>query len=125
MKNTPKQVQYLILVFLAIVVYVCGILTIYNDSFIFPVISGASLLLCLFIFGGKYRLYAITFCVPISALMSIKNFGFGSFLTWNIIVYLLILLIESILKKEINSSKLVFIISYLVLITYTLIIQIL
>lgn len=124
MKNTPKQVQYLILVFLAIVVYVCGALTIYNDSFIFPVISGVSLLLSLFIFGGKYRLYAITFCVPISALMSIKNSGFGSFLTWNIIIYLLILLVESILKRKINSAELVFIISYLVLVAYTLIIQI-
>ena len=88
----------LLALFLAFLV--CSALYVVKDFVFLPYVCGAILISHLFLFHGKYRVYAFIFYTPLSKFMIPSNIAIGSFLTWTILIYAVCLLIDFLRYKQ-------------------------
>lgn len=94
-----KKIDFKILIpLLFLVPFFTGTLFLFKQTQILPLICGIVLASFIFLFKGKYRAYALLFFIPLTAFLSFKPFGIklGSLLTWDIVLYGVVVLIENI-----------------------------
>ena len=90
--------QEIIIAFLFICLFLFSLLNSISPNNFFSVANALIFLLCIFIFGGKYRFLSIFLFTPFAKFFSLQNFSFGSLYTYCILIYVFV---ESIilLKK--------------------------
>ena len=94
-------------------------------SIIFPIINASILFVHLFIFKGKYRIYAFVTYIPFIIFFNYKPLGIGSFYTYTILIYCFFVLLDLFVydfeydKKDVQKLILcVFLGLYTILISF-------
>lgn len=114
-RNLYKKYSILIVFLLIIAFFASSVCFIFIRSNAFPIINGLILLSFLFLFRGKYRAYAFIFFSSFTKCMMLINTRIGSFLTWNMLAYIVVVLIERLIaKKQFTSNEKTLITFYLV-----------
>ena len=76
-----------------------------KNSLVFPIINSILLLASFFLFKGKYRLYSLFFSMPFIVFFNYKNLKIGSFYSYLIVVYCLLIFIEFFIQKRKTINK--------------------
>lgn len=116
--NKIKQnIPAITFVLLLCIFLVSSFLYALRSSVIFPIINVSILILLLYLFHGKYRIYSLIFCSPFIVFFNYKPFGFGSFYSYFIILYCVTILVEFFIKREKKMSDLkpLFLVGFLAL----------
>ncbi len=105
-KSRIKSIVSILFVCLLIsLFFVFSVLFVFINSNVFPILNGLILLSFLFLFKGRYRVYAFIFFSSFTKCMIMLNTRVGSFLTWNMVIYILVVMIERIVKREGFKNK--------------------
>ena len=72
----------------------------FKNSIAFPIINTCLLLSTFFIFNGRYRMYSLFFAIPFVIFFNYKPLGIGSFFSYSIIFYSIIVIVELFFRKE-------------------------
>ena len=121
-KSKYKSIfQIAVSIILVFIFFSSSVLFIFVRNNIFPLINGIVLFTFLFLFKGRYRIYAFIFFSSFTKCMIPINSRIGSFLTWNMLIYLIIILIERIFYKGKTTKKeWVLIFSYICFVCFAL-----
>lgn len=100
--STEKKTKIEIAVLAGLLLAFLGCAAAYaiKEFFLFPFVCGAILVSHLFLFHGKYRIYAFLFYAPLSKFMIPNNIHIGSILTWAALLYALVIWIDYIRDKR-------------------------
>jgi len=119
-----RLAEVLSLCVLCILFFVFASLHFITKKNIYPLINGLIVLFSIFLYRGKYRLYVLSFYIPLSKAMTINSLGIGSFLTWCCLIYLITCIIERLIKgEEFNYKEIVVFLSYLLFSIYIFVID--
>lgn len=119
-----KNLRILILALLCLIFITCSFLFAASKNYIFAAINGVNLIVNIFLFKGKYRLYCLLFCTFLSSLMYTPNKSFGSFLTWAIIIYDIVIIVEIIFgTSKFNRTSILFFLLILLFSLYLIVIN--
>lgn len=82
------------------VVFLFAFLFLITGNIVFPCLNGLIMLLSLFIYKQKYRVYSIVFFSFLPSLLSINKYGIPSFVSINVIVYIICILVDLIIFRK-------------------------
>ena len=72
----------------------------FKASVVFPIINSLLLIASFFLFKGKYRLYSFFLSMPFIVFFNYKPWGIGSFYSYAVIIYCILIVIEFFLNKN-------------------------
>ena len=99
-----KTIHIIFIVAMFVGFLVSSLLYIKSYKIIFPIINALILLSHFFVFKGKYRIYALFLYMPFIIFFNYKPLGVGSFYSYIIIFYCVIVLIEKLFSIK-NIEK--------------------
>lgn len=125
LRNCDKNLlNWIIFYALFVLLVVSSGLYMFVNSIIFPVINLVILFSFLFLFNGKKRIYAIFLFIPFVTFFNFKQLGIGSFFSYFVILYCVVICIETIVRKEFTFRKFIPFFIILFLFAYTFILTI-
>ena len=95
-----NKYKILLIIFLFMLSIVSFFLYIKTYFVLFPIINAVILLSYLFIYRGKYRIYALYLYLPFITFFNYKPLKIGSFFSYIIIIYCLVIIIETLFSRE-------------------------
>ena len=101
--KTVIHVSILSLLFVSFLVL--SFLYVKSYNIIFPIINALILLSHFFLFKGKYRLYGLFLYMPFVVFFNYKPLGIGSFYSYIIIFYCIIVIFEKLFSNKTNNKN--------------------
>lgn len=125
-KNVAEKyasLEFPIIILLFIVFITLSVFYIFTLNNIFPLLSALILVTHFFIFKGRYRVYSLLFYSSFNSLMMMINTSVGSFFTWSLILYALIIFLEHVITQrefndigaKVTATSLIFLIYMLII----------
>ena len=99
-KISSHIIEIILIITIGVAFLLSSTLYAFKNSIVFPITNLCLLILCFFIYNGKYRLYALFFSMPFIIFFNYKPLGIGSFYSYSIILYCILIFIELLIDKN-------------------------